>query len=167
MTATTQKKNVSVQISPKTLAILDNIAEQADISRHKLIHDILELTIRELEFGAKIGFFQMIVLIKKLARKIAVETEAIEENSRNIPIRLSEDYLTRLDKLAKQADRSRHYLTKKFVEVGAEELNRLYNGKPLVTTGIMMTKLKKELDRLCTEGEKALSIYADDSTEEK
>lgn len=154
-----QEKNVSVKINRKALQILDNIADQADISRHKLIHDIIEETIKQVEFGRRIGFFQMIILTKKLALKIidlsGVTIEKDEQEERTIPIRLSQDFLDRLDLLAKQADRTRHYLMRKFIEVGADELDRLYNKKVPVSHGIMMQHLKKRLDSLCKEGKKA------------
>jgi predicted DNA-binding protein len=158
-----QSQNVSVKIEQKYLNILNKISEQADISRHKLIHDILEKTIEELEFGRRIGFFQMVILIRNLARKINLLSDTaidkVEQEERSIPIRLSKDFLDRLDELAKQTDRTRHYLMKRFIEVGADELDKLYNKKVPVTNGLMMRHLKKKLDSLCKEGEQAYNMY--------
>lgn len=163
MSPVLEKQNVSVKVSRKSLEILDKIAEMTDISRHKLIHDMIELTIDIVQRGRSIGFFQMIIIIKKLTRKIAslsgVTIENVEEEERTIPIRLSKDYLERLDDLAKQADRTRHYLMRKFIEVGADELDKLYNKKVPASNGLMMRHLKKRLDSLCKEGEKAFELY--------
>ena len=161
MSPDSKMQNVSVKINSHALEILDNIAHQADISRHKLIHDMIELTISEMEFGRRIGFFQMTILVRNFARKFIKlpETydELIEQDVKTIPIRLSSSLYDRLDLLAKQADRSRHYLMKKFIEVGADELDKILNKKIIVTHGLMMRKLKIQLDSLCTEGEKALA----------
>jgi predicted DNA-binding protein len=157
MSTEIQEKNVSVKISVKSLEILDRLAKQADISRHKLIHDILELTIDELDFGRKIGFFQMVILIRNFAQKfnlLADESKA-EREEKTIPIRLSSNYYDMLDVLAKKADRSRHYLMNKFIEIGADELDKIHNKKVIVTHGILMRKLKLNLNTLCNEGEKA------------
>ena len=157
-----QSQNVSVKIEQKYLNILNNISEQADISRHKLIHDILQLTIERLEFGRSIGFFQMIILIRNLARKINLlsAVEKVGQEEKAIPIRLSKDYLNRLDELSKQTDRTRHYLMKRFIEVGADELDKLYNKKVPVANNLMMRHLKKRLDSLCQEGEQAYNLYS-------
>jgi predicted DNA-binding protein len=154
-----QEKNVSVKISQKSIEILDDLARQADISRHKLVHDIIELTIEEMEFHRRIGFFQMSILIRNIAQKLIKLPDLNEgkddQKEKTVPIRLSSSSYDRLDLLAKQVDRSRHYLMKKFIEVGADELDRIHNKKVIVTHGIMMRKLKLKLNALCTEGEKA------------
>jgi len=164
-----EKQNVSVKINKKTLDILDNIARQVDISRHKLVHDIIEMYIDQFVFDLNLGLLQIVFLVKRLSRKFARSSDtAIEEEQKDektIPIRLSKDYLDKLDRIAKNADRKRHYLMRRFIEIGAEQLEARYDNRALITHGKVMYDLKKKLDRLCKEGEKTSEMYLSEEIE--
>lgn len=163
------KQNISVKIDKKYLDILDNIASRVDISRHKLIHDIIEMSIDQFIFDLNIGLLQIVFLIKKLSRKFARPTDAaVDEekpDERVIPVRLSQEYLDKLDRIAKHADRKRHYVMKRFIEIGAEQLEARYEGRALITHGKVMYDLKKKLDQLCKEGQEAKELHLPEEIE--
>lgn len=161
----THGKNLSAKVSLETLEILDRIAQRADISRSKLIHNIIEATIDEMDMGRRIGFFQMVILIRNVGEKITGssgkdKTKAIAEE-KTVSVRLSHDYQQKLETLAKMTDRSPHYLMKNFIQVGAEELNSKIV-KTVMPLAIMIRDLKEKIDLLCNQGEKAMeSFYAE------
>lgn len=162
MLSETQLKNLSAKISIETLEILDRLAQRADISRSKLIHNIIETTIDEMDMGRRIGFFQMAILIRnfseKVSRSSAKDKTKPTKEEKTVPVRLSLEYQQKLETLAKMADRTPHYLMKNFIEVGAEELN-----STLVKTAIPLVliarDLKEKINSLCNQGEKAMKSY--------
>jgi predicted DNA-binding protein len=157
-----QRKNLSAKVSIETLAILDTMARRADISRSKLIHNIIEATIDEMEMGRKIGFFQMTILIRNFNEKITgvsgKKSTTVTKEEKTVPVRLSSDYSQKLEILAKMADRSPHYLMKNFIQIGAEELNTTL-AKSIIPLAIMVKGLKAIIKSLCNQGEKAMESY--------
>lgn len=162
MTTETHEKNLSVKIDVKTLAILDKLKDRADISRSKLVNNIIETTIDELDMGRRIGFFQMVILIRNVSQKISgtatKDTNKDLQEGKTIPVRLSEEYQQKLKQLAKITDRSPHYLMKNFIQVGAEELDSMLI-KPIIPLAIVLRDLKEKIDALCNKGEKAMASY--------
>ncbi len=155
-------KNLSTKISVETLEILDALALRADISRSKLIHNIIESIIDDMEMGRKIGFFQMAILIRNFASKISVPARKNHNKpelaERTIPIRLSPEYHQKLETLAKMADRSPHYLMKNFIQVGAEELNSTLV-KGILPLALLIRDLKESISDMCNKGEMAIETY--------
>ena len=157
-----QGKNLSAKVSIETLEILDTIAQRADISRSKLIHNIIETTIDEMDMGRRIGFLQMIILIRNFNEKIsnssAKEKKKAIKEEKTVPVRLSYDYQQKLVKLAKMADRSPHYLMKNFIQLGAEELSSIAF-KSVIPLVLVIRDLKDKIHSLCNQGEKAMESY--------
>jgi predicted DNA-binding protein len=158
-------KNLSVKISLETLEILDALAQRADISRSKLVHNILESTIDEMDMGRKIGFFQMAILIRNFNEKLsgpsAKKGKPDPQEEKTIPVRISAEYQQKLETLAKLADRTPHYLMKNFVQLGAEELNTKVV-KNIIPLAILIRDLKTKINSLCEKGEKAMNSYSSD-----
>lgn len=159
-------KNLSTKISVETLEILDTLAQRADISRSKLIHNIIESTIDEMDMGRKIGFFQMAILIRNFNNKISGSTaknqKQEDQEERTIPVRLSPEYQQKLEVLAKMADRKPHYLMKNFLQVGAEELNSTLV-KGILPLALLARDLKDKISQMCIKGEKAMKTYESES----
>lgn len=158
-------KNLSVKISLETLEILDELAQRADISRSKLVHNIIESTIDEMDMGRKIGFFQMAILIRnfneKLSGSSAKKVKPNPHDEKTVPVRISAEYQQKLEALAKLADRTPHYLMKNFIQLGAEELTSK-TGKTIFPLAILIRDLKEKINSLCEKGEKAIDSYSSD-----
>jgi len=162
MSPETHAKNLSTKISAETLEILDKLAQRADISRSKLIHNIIESTIDDLEIGRKIGFFQMAILARNFSEKISKQTKkdqkTTDSEERTVPVRLSPEYHKKLEVLAKMADRSPHYLMKNFLQVGAENLNSTLV-KGILPLALLVRDLKESINLMCEKGENAMNTY--------
>lgn len=167
MSPETHAKNLSTKISAETLEILDTLAQRADISRSKLIHNIIESTIDEMDMGRKIGFFQMAILIRNFTNKVSKpSTKTKDQDERVVPIRLSPEYHKKLEVLAAMADRTPHYLMKNFLQVGAEELNSTLV-KGILPLALLVRDLKDHIIQMCEKGQKAMETYEAGSHEER
>jgi len=160
-------KNLSTKISAETLEILDTLAQRADISRSKLIHNIIESTIDEMDMGRKIGFFQMAILIRNFSGKSSMPpAKAKNQDERVVPIRLSPEYHKKLEVLANIADRTPHYLMRNILQVGAEELNSTLI-KGILPLALLVRDLKRRIVQMCENGRKAMESYEAGSSDER
>ena len=65
-----EEKRISLVIKVDTLNRLDKLAKKGDISRAKLINNILELNVNGLERCGRIGILQTSLLIRDLGHNV-------------------------------------------------------------------------------------------------
>lgn len=151
--------SVSVKIKVKSLESLDKIAKKADLSRHKLMHNVLQASVEELEAFQRIGFFKVGLLARDVIetfQKISGLGRRKDLNEKAVPIHLSQEWLDRIDTLASKADLSRHQLMKNLIEVGAEELDSLC-GRAAYPIAKGILQVRNAITRICNNGETAIS----------
>ena len=65
------KRSVTIWIEKETVSRLDALAEKGDITRNKLVINILEVEIDQLKKFKKIGFFAIALIIRYFKEKIS------------------------------------------------------------------------------------------------
>jgi len=153
------ESSVSVKVKVDSLVILDKIAKKGDMSRHKLMVNLLQVSVEEIEVFKRVGLFK----IGLLARDVIQGFQSItglgkrkDNDEKMVPIHISKEWLARIDSIADQADLSRHQLMKNLIEVGADELNSLYN-RALMPIALAIIDVRKAINKICENGEKAIS----------
>lgn len=153
------EKQISVKLADDIIQTLDKHAASFGKTRHDLIKGILEMGVDEINDLQHVGVFQLGMLVRDLhygiKDKLGMTPKAKNEGEgKPIPIKLSEDFIGRLDELAARADISRHHLMKNFIKVGLEELAVLEK-VGLFKVATLLRDLRKGFKQVCSLGEKA------------
>lgn len=126
MSPKANEKQITVSLSKNLLERLDSMAKHAEISRHKLILNLLSTGIEEIEFFKDVGIFQIAMIIRDMTKSgdkgkgSELRNENISEMP--IPVRMEESLVKSLDRLAERGQLTRHCLAKNIIKTGLEQL---------------------------------------------
>ncbi len=150
-------KEISIKMNKEFIERLDKLAHMGKISRRQLLKNFLEVGVIEVEGLKDIGIFQAAIFIRDLQEKRSgiKKMPAIVGGEIPIPIKIDEEFLYRLDKLAERADLSRHQLMKNILLVGVEETEALAK-LGIVQMVIIIHDLPESFAKFFKVGEKAL-----------
>lgn len=154
MVTTPGEKNISIKLNDDFISRLDKIAGIGNLSRHQLAKNIIEVGIEELETLKRIGVFQLGILIRNLTEK-RIKPKDTASGEKPIPIKLDDNFIDRLDKLASKAELSRHQLMKNLLQVGLEEVEA-FAKIGAIRLAVIIRDLPKSLRKICDMGEVAL-----------
>jgi predicted DNA-binding protein len=71
------KKNVTMWLEPEWVERIDRLAEKAELSRARILENIVKMNIEELELVDKVGFFQFSKILKDLREGIRAWSEGL------------------------------------------------------------------------------------------
>lgn len=64
------KKNLTIWLEPEWVARVDKLAAKADISRTRLLENVVKMNVEELEAMDKVGFFAFSKVLRDLQERI-------------------------------------------------------------------------------------------------
>lgn len=153
------EKSISIKMNGEFIERLDRIAEKAKLSRNNYITNLLDLGVDELEKLKQIGVFQLGLYIRdvhdSITNKCNIKMKDPVSGERPIPIKLSEEFINRLDNLAEKAGLSRHQLMKNIILVGLEQTEAL-SKVGIIKLAVIIRDLPETFKAICDKGEKAL-----------
>ena len=95
------KKTLSFWLDKESASKIKQIVEISDISRSKLVGNIIELYTRELWFYHKLGFVPLAIVIRNIAEKIKKhKTKPKGKNGQAITIWIDKDIYSKIEKIA-------------------------------------------------------------------
>jgi predicted transcriptional regulator len=126
MTPKSNEKQFTVNLDTDILECLKSMAEHADISRHKLMVNLLTTGIEQIEVMKHVGIFQLGLLIRNMTdtpeKAKARKTVETKNSEMPIPLRIDKKYLERLERLAEKGEINRQRLAQNIIKVGLENL---------------------------------------------
>jgi len=155
------EKQISVKLTDDIIQTLDKYAERIGKSRHDLIKTILEMGVDEIDNLKKVGIFQVGMKLRDLHNgiqgKLRIKTTASNDGEgKPIPVKLSEEFIEKLDRLAEPADITRHKLMQNFIKVELQELVFL-DKSGILTLAISIRDLGKGIKKIYAIGRKAFN----------
>jgi len=98
------KKTLSFWLDNDSAIKIKQIVEKSDISRSKIVGNIIEIYTKELWFYHKLGFIPLVIVIRNIAEKIKKpKTEPKEQGGQAITIWIDKDVYSRIEKIAEMA----------------------------------------------------------------
>jgi predicted DNA-binding protein len=159
--AMTPKKNeiqFTVNLETDVLERLKNMSEHGDLSRHKLIVNLLTVGIEEIELMKHVGIFQLAIIVRNMtATPDNVKERRSDETKVSempIPLRVEKTLIERLERLAEKGDLSRQRLAQNIIKSGLEELEsaRKYG---LTTIALTVRDMHDSFKKFLEVGKKA------------
>lgn len=122
-------KEVSIKMNEKFIARVDKIAAKVKVSRRQMLTNLVDAGVFALSTLEDVGIFRLSVLLrdireKRAGKKLTTSTETVG-GPIAIPIKLDEELLFQLDRLAEKAGLSRHHLMRNLLEIGTEQVEEL------------------------------------------
>ena len=152
----TNTKNVTIKMNDDFIARLDYLATKARLSRHKLLKNLLEVGVDELNDFKKIGLFKLGVLTRDVAEWCNLKISDPVTGEKSVPVTLDEFFIAILDDLATQADLSRAQLMRNLVRVGVEGLETM-DKLGVIKLMTIIRELPDYFKLVCKDGENAVN----------
>jgi len=167
MTPAPESKHVSIKLNAKTITELDKLAKKADISRHKLMQNLIYEGAKEVEAFDNIGFLQIGIQIRNAMKSIKylrpLVTAEDTSNEKPIPIKIDDDTYDRITRLAQKGELSNHQLMINLINIGVTELN-IADKVGIVNLAVA---LRDAFDTVCKLGETALKAVESQNSMER
>lgn len=119
----------TVNLETDVLDRLRSMAKHGDISRHKLMVNILKAGIDDIKTLENVGIFRIALLVRNLIEspeqaniRRAGEIKIAEMP---VPLRIQKNYVDRLDRLAGRGEITRQRLAQNIIKTGLEELETM------------------------------------------
>jgi predicted DNA-binding protein len=126
MTPKANEIQFTVNLETNVLDRLKSMAEYASLSRHKLMVNILQVGIEQLEVLENVGIFQIGILIRNMTESPEKAIDRKHREAKNsempIPLRIEKNLVERLERLADRGDLTRQRLAQNIIKVGIEEI---------------------------------------------
>lgn len=116
----------TVNLETDVLERLKSIAEHGDISRHKLMVNLLKTGIEQIEVLNHVGIFQLAILIRNMTESAdttnARKSGEVKSSEMPVPLRMEKKLIEHLERLAERGDLNRQRLAQNIIKTGLEEL---------------------------------------------
>lgn len=116
----------TVNLETDVLERLKSMADHGDLSRHKLMVNLLKTGIEQIEVLKYVGIFQLAIIIRNMTESadnaIMRKSGEVQNTEMPVPLRIDKNYVTRLEQLANKGDISRQRLAQNIIKTGLEEL---------------------------------------------
>lgn len=126
MTPKANEIQFTVNLDTDVLERLKSMAEHADISRHKLMVNMLKAGIEEIEVLKHVGIFQLAIIVRNMTESTdeakARKSGEAQISEMPIPLRVEKILVERLERLAKRGDLNRQRMAQNIIKIGLEEL---------------------------------------------
>lgn len=152
----TNTKNVTIKMNDDFIARLDYLATKARLSRHKLLKNLLDVGVDELNDFKKIGLFKLGVLTRDVAEWCNLKISDPVTGDKSVPVTLDESFIVILDDLATQADLSRAQLMRNLVRVGVDGLEKM-DKLGIIKLMTIIRELPDYFKLVCKDGENAVN----------
>lgn len=156
MCPASNEKNVTIKMNDDFIARLDYLANKAKLSRHKLLKNLLDVGVDELNDFKKIGLFKLGVLTRDVAEWCNLKISDPVTGDKSVPVTLDETFIEILDSLATQADLSRAQLMRNLVRVGVEGLETM-DKVGIIKLFTIIRELPDYYRSVCMDGENAVN----------
>lgn len=150
------EKNVTIKMNDTFIARVDYLAGKAKLSRHRLLKNLLDIGVDELNDFKKIGLFKLGVLARDVAEWCNLKMSDPVTGEKSIPVTLDETFIAILDDLATQADLSRAQLMRNLVRVGVEGLETM-DKVGIIKLMTIIRELPDYFRLVCMDGENAVN----------
>lgn len=128
MTAKANEIQFSVNLETDVLDRLTSMAAHGDLSRHKLMVNLLTTGIEQIELLRHIGIFQLALVIRNMTESPEQanirRVGEVKPSEMPIPLRIDNTLMERLKKLAEKGDLNRQRLAQNIIKTGLEELEK-------------------------------------------
>ena len=121
------KRTLTIWIPKDVVARLDNLARRADISRNKLVMNIINVVVEDLEWARRIGLLALLVVIRNLRESVKQKPKGDqgEPEGRAMTVWLQKDLSARLDKLADEGGLTRSTLVTNMINTVVGDLEKI------------------------------------------
>lgn len=152
----TDEKTVTIKMNDEFIARVDYISNKAKLSRHRLLKNLVEVGVEDLNDIKKIGLFKLGIMARDVAEYCGIQRSDPVTGDKSIPVTLEATLIDNLESLALQADLSRAQLMRNLVRVGIEGLEQLdkIGAIKLIT---IIRELPGYFESVCKDGEKAVN----------
>lgn len=150
------EKNVTIKMNDNFISRLDYLARKAKLSRHRLLKNLLDVGVDELNDYKKIGLFKLGVLTREVAEWCSLPMSDPVTGDKSVPVTLDEAFIAILDDLASQADLSRAQLMRNLVRVGVEGLETM-DKVGIIKLMTIIRELPDYFRLVCKDGENAVN----------
>jgi predicted DNA-binding protein len=155
------EKQVSVKLTDDIIQSLDKYAVIFGKTRHDLIKAILKMGVDEIKDLKLVGIFELGMKLRDLHHSIKdklgiTSTYTKDDKGKPIPVKLSDEFIFELDKLAERAGISRHQLMQNFIKVGLQDAD-FFEKTGVLKAVISIRDMSKGFKKICDLGMKAFS----------
>lgn len=128
--------SISIWINQETLDELDRVAEWADLNRSKLMLNLIEIAIDEMNMFRTVGIIRLTLLslelrkqwkkaVQEMADSDEVPKKRITDRNVNVSIWVPRNVVEDIEELADKLKMSRSQVIEKLVDMGIAELRTL------------------------------------------
>jgi len=149
------EKDVSIRLNEDFIIRLDKIAAMVDLSRRKVMKNLLEVGVEEVE-ELQNGIFLTSIVVRDLREKLSggQTTADMVGGDVPVPVRIKEEFLIKLEKLAEREGLSRQQLMQIMLLYSVEQTERMAK-IGVVKLFVIIRDLPKYLRGVFKDGEEA------------
>ena len=126
MTPKQNEIQFTVNLETDVLERLKFMAEHGDLSRHKLMVNLLKTGIEQIEVLKHVGIFQLAIIVRNMTESAdnanARKSGEVKISEMPVPLRIEKNLIERLERLADRGDLNRQRLAQNIIKTGLEEL---------------------------------------------
>lgn len=156
MKKTNKKIMVSIWLDPKLIKILDKLAQMGQLTRSKVIHNLIEIGYDELNLQNNIGLIKFTLLLRNFKQSIKpflIETEKpIIVDTENSPkdslsMRMDSDLIEKIDSLSDKIGLTRKSFIEYVLEFEIRDIKALASIPGFVKTVLTIRDLNDTIRR--------------------
>ena len=152
-----KKAIVSIWVNPGTIAKLDNFRKKAEISRSKLILNLIDIGCDEIKIQKNLGIVKLTLALSKLQGKISkllfgaknkIVISETEPRGSNISVRIDPKTIQKIDNLAQQVEMTRSTFIEYILEISIREITLILKVPGIGSTGLFVRDFNDELRKI-------------------
>ncbi|WP_321416425.1 hypothetical protein [uncultured Desulfobacter sp.] len=150
-----KKIMVSIRLEPKIIAFVDDIAQKGNITRSKVIHNLIDIGHTELKTQKNIGLVKLNLMVrqfKKSLKPVLAEAEkqiAVEDEPKkgSVSVRMDNDLIQRIDLLSEQIGLTRKGFIEYVLEFEIREMKLLLKIPGFLSTSVFLRDIEEAIKK--------------------
>jgi predicted DNA-binding protein len=153
MEKTNKKIMVSIWLEPKSIKMLDNLAKMGQLTRSKIIHNLIEIGYDELKLQNNIGLIKFTLLLRKFKQSIQpflteAEKKIIvdgKDSPKDSVSRMDSDLIEKIDSLSDKIGLTRKSFIEYVLEFEIRDVKALSSIPGFVKTSLTIRDLNETI----------------------
>jgi predicted DNA-binding protein len=141
------KKSLTVWIEKELVTKLDALAEKGEITRSKLVTNIVSTQIYEVKKYQKLGFVYIATAIRYIREKVSKKKTSVKaDDKRALTFWVAKKIVQEIDNISGEVGLTRSRLVRNMIAVSVEELEAL-NKIHLLSQSALMKDMGKQMEK--------------------
>ncbi len=150
------EKTTSIKLHTDWIKRLDDLAALGDLSRHHLMKNMIDVSLDEFTTLRALGFFKVGMALRDLQTRFwKPHVWRTTGDEKSIPITLSEDELSTIDRYAEECDLTRSQFMRNLIYLGIEELE-FFKGIGFFKLNDAYNRISDTIKGIINDGQRAL-----------